>query len=127
MPWMPWNGLLTGPGPGADGTDMADTMDGLITFYSWHHAIRADKVLSEKGFRVALIPVPREYSSNCGTSLLLDYARRREAREVLEASRVRFEDVYPYVPELGPVLSGEEPKIGRRVRTWLVGLLGAGP
>lgn len=103
---------------------MVDTLDGLFTFYSWNHAIRAEKVLREKGVQAALIPVPREFSSNCGTSLRFQYAQRTEAQEVLDASRVRFEAVYPYIPEL-EITSSEEHPAGRRLRRWLVTLLGA--
>ena len=80
--------------------NMDDRLDGVFTFYSWNHAMRAEKVLKEAGFQVALIPVPRELSSNCGTCLRFKYAQRTEAQEVLDAFRVRFEAVYPYVPEL---------------------------
>ena len=48
---------------------MSEEMDGLISFYASHHAIRAEKVLVEAGFLVALIPGPRELSPNCGVAL----------------------------------------------------------
>ncbi len=83
---------------------MVNTLDGLLTFYSWHHAIRAEKMLREKGFQVALIPAPREFTSNCGTSLRFNYARQVEAQEVLAVAKVRIEAAYRYIPELEPLV-----------------------
>ncbi len=104
---------------------MDDKLDGLFTFYSWNHAIRAEKVLEERGFQVALIPVPRELSSNCGTSLRFKYARKAEAEEMLDASRVHFEAAYPYVPEL-EITGGEESATRQRTSNWLAALLRVG-
>ncbi|MBI2917363.1 MAG: DUF3343 domain-containing protein [Chloroflexi bacterium] len=99
---------------------MAEVLDGLLTFYSWHHALRAEKVLREGGFRVELIPAPRELSSNCGTALRLEHGRLDEALELLAARRVQVEAGHRFLPaaearEPGPVGAGK-PR-----RRWLVG------
>ena len=104
---------------------MTNTLDGLLTSYSWNHAIRADKVLREKGFQAALIPVPREFSSNCGTSLQFEYARREEAEAALNDSGVKYEAVYRYTPELERQ-SGETKPIRKRVRGWLAAFRDSG-
>lgn len=79
---------------------MDTQMDGLITFYASHHAMRADKVLREAGFAVALIPGPRELSPNCGVALRYEYARTEEALALLERSRVQIEAVHEYRPRV---------------------------
>ena len=44
----------------------------LVTFFSTHHALKAEKLLKEKIKGVTLIPTPREISSECGFSLFLE-------------------------------------------------------
>ncbi|MFQ5879888.1 MAG: DUF3343 domain-containing protein [Dehalococcoidia bacterium] len=104
-------------------------MNGLITFYSWHHAMRAEKVLGRNGFIVRLIPTPRDLSSNCGTALRFSYSRRDEALQVLADSRVRIEATYPYVPELDveAMEDGARRPLKTRLRSWLLQALGARP
>lgn len=73
-------------------------LDGLITFFASHHAIRADKVLAESGFEVKLIPGPKELSPNCGTALRFRYDEREAAEEVLTTSKVRVDEIIRYQP-----------------------------
>jgi len=40
-----------------------------MTFSSVHYVMKAERVLKEQGFKVCLIPTPREISSDCGISL----------------------------------------------------------
>lgn len=75
-------------------------LDGLATFYSWHHALRAEKVLGRLGMQVGLIPAPREISSNCGAALRFDYEQLQAVQETLATSRVQVEAFHLYVPEL---------------------------
>ncbi len=104
---------------------MTGTLDGLITFFSWHHAIRAEKVLGRDGYEIELIPGPREISPNCGTALRFDYAREAEARALMERERVQIEATHEYVPVFETAGNGD-PAEGRRtgvvpgwVRRWL--------
>lgn len=73
-------------------------MDGLISFFASHHAIRAETVLRRDGFTVALVPGPRDLSPNCGVALRFDYDDRDRAAEVLAAHRVRIDGVHRYIP-----------------------------
>jgi hypothetical protein len=103
---------------------MTGSLDGLITFFSWHHAIRAEKVLGRDGYEIELIPGPREISANCGTALRFEYCRDAEARAVLERERVQIEATHEYVPLFVSIRNGE-PAEGRTgvvpgwVRRWL--------
>ena len=54
-------------------------LDGIITFFGAHHALKGEKMLTEKGIKVKLIPGPREISPNCGTALRFDYNKRADA------------------------------------------------
>lgn len=73
-------------------------MDGLISFFASHHAVRAETVLKRSGFAAQLIPGPKELSPNCGVALRFDYAHRESALAVLAAKNVRIERVHFYRP-----------------------------
>ena len=73
-------------------------MDGLISFFASHHAIRADTLLKRGGLASQLVPGPRELSPNCGVALRFEYARREHALTLLDAKRVRIDGVHLYRP-----------------------------
>ena len=73
-------------------------MDGLISFFASHHAIRAETVLKRHGHTARLVPGPRELSPNCGVALRFEYARRDEVLPLLGAHRVRIDGVHFYQP-----------------------------
>lgn len=73
-------------------------MDGLISFFASHHAIRADAVLRRHGFTVALVPGPRDLSPNCGVALRFLYDDRDRAATVLADHRVRIDGLHRYLP-----------------------------
>ena len=73
-------------------------MDGLISFFASHHAIRAEVTLTRAGLAAQLIPGPRELSPNCGVALRFEYARRDSALAALAAKNVRIEGVHEYRP-----------------------------
>ncbi|OFW65849.1 MAG: hypothetical protein A2Z12_04800 [Actinobacteria bacterium RBG_16_68_21] len=77
---------------------MAATLDGLITFFASHHAIRADKVLRDAGFATELASGPKELSPNCGTALRFELSRTDDALAVLADRHVQVDEVHPYVP-----------------------------
>ena len=41
-------------------------LEGVITFYGSHHALRAHELLKKNKIDAVLIPGPREISPNCG-------------------------------------------------------------
>ncbi len=79
---------------------MSEEMDGLISFYASHHAIRADKVLREDGFTVTLIPGPRELSPNCGVALRFEYAQSEAILVILADKKVRIDTIHEYRPRV---------------------------
>jgi hypothetical protein len=74
------------------------TLDGLISFFGSHHAIRADTVLRREGFASKLIPGPKELSPNCGVAVRFEYARRDDALAIFAAKKVQIEEIHPYAP-----------------------------
>jgi len=73
-------------------------MDGLISFFASHHAIRAETVLKRDGLEARLVPGPRDLSPNCGVALRFDYAQRDRACATLAAKGVRIDGVHEYRP-----------------------------
>jgi hypothetical protein len=76
------------------------TLDGLVTFYASHHAIRAEKVLKKYAFVVMLVPGPREISPNCGVALQFEYDRLNQVQETLGQNKVQTEAFHHYRIEL---------------------------
>jgi hypothetical protein len=73
-------------------------MDGLISFFASHHAIRAEVVLKRGGFAARLVPGPRELSPNCGVALRFDYEQRDPVLALLGARKVMIDGVHLYRP-----------------------------
>ena len=77
---------------------MDSNMDGLISFFASHHAIRAETVMKRNGLNAQLIPGPKELSPNCGVALRFDYCRRGDVLELFAAKKVRIDGVHLYRP-----------------------------
>lgn len=71
-------------------------MDGLISFFASHHAIRAEAVLKRNGLAAQLIPGPKELSPNCGVALRFDYVQRENVLALLAAKGVRIDGIHFY-------------------------------
>lgn len=68
---------------------------GIILFPSIHFALKAEKVIKEKGFVSKLIPIPRHLSSDCGVGLRIPWEEKDMIRKVLEEAAVRMEALHP--------------------------------
>ena len=83
-------------------------MDGLITFFASHYALRAETVLKRGGLPATLIAGPRDLSPNCGVALRFEYAHREQALALLDAQRVRIDGVHRFVPRTDAWKIGSE-------------------
>ena len=72
---------------------------GVILFPSIHFALRAEKLVKEKGFPVKLIPVPRHLSSDCGVCLSIPWEQREMIRSLLEGEGVKIEGIPLFTSE----------------------------
>jgi hypothetical protein len=77
---------------------MSDVLDGLMSFFASHHAIRAEKILVHAGFAARLIPGPKELSPNCGVALRFEFGCRDTALAVLADEHVQVDEVHQYRP-----------------------------
>ncbi len=73
-------------------------MDGLISFFASHHAIRAEAVLKRNGLAAQLIPGPKDLSPNCGVALRFEYALRENVLAMLAAKSVKIDGIHFYRP-----------------------------
>ncbi len=75
-------------------------LDGLVTFFASHHAVRAEKVLKKSGFSVMLVPGPREISPNCGVALQFEHKLLEQVKETLSQNKVQIEAIHQYQVEV---------------------------
>ena len=75
-----------------------EALDGLISFFGSHHALRADAVLRRGGFASKLVPGPKDLSPNCGVAVRFTYAQREPASALLAEKKVQIEKIHYYVP-----------------------------
>lgn len=67
---------------------------GVVLFPSTHFALRAEKLLKERGFSIKLIPVPRHFSSDCGVCMRIPWEEREMILGLLEEERVKIEGMH---------------------------------
>ena len=72
------------------------TLEGVITFFGSHHAIRAEGLLKRHEITAVLIPGPREISPNCGVAVRFVFNRKEEVSRLLHEHMVHFEDIHHY-------------------------------
>jgi hypothetical protein len=77
---------------------MSGDLDGLLTFFGSHHAIRADNVLRKAGLAAKLIPGPKDMSPNCGTAVRICLGEWTKAQAVLSKRKVTIDEVLAWVP-----------------------------
>jgi hypothetical protein len=67
----------------------------VVLFYSVSSALRAEKLLKEKGVIMKPIPVPRHLSSDCGICLRFERSEEARIKMILEEKQVEIQGVYP--------------------------------
>ncbi|MEH6473691.1 MAG: DUF3343 domain-containing protein [Halopseudomonas sp.] len=77
---------------------MAEALDGLLTFFASHYAIRAEMLILKEGIDCQLIPGPKELSPNCGVALRFEYRQRARVEALLAKRQVKVDELHPYEP-----------------------------
>lgn len=67
----------------------------ILTFYSTHHALAAEKALKEAGVDQTIVPTPRQLSANCGIAIRIADTDAAQARHVLESAGIKIEGMHP--------------------------------
>lgn len=73
---------------------MYSNYDRLLSFFSVHHAIRAEKILEQIGIRVALLPTPREIDISCGQCLLFAAADEEQVLGALNGKEAQWSRLF---------------------------------
>jgi hypothetical protein len=68
---------------------------GVILFHTTSNVMRTEKMLLKAGFKIKLVPTPREFSSDCGISIRFEWDQYEPIKLLLEEERVEFEAIYP--------------------------------
>jgi hypothetical protein len=71
-----------------------DVEYGVVLFHSVSHALRAERVVVRAGLKIKLIPVPRQFSSNCGTAMRFLWPDGAAVRQALEAAGLEIEAIH---------------------------------
>jgi hypothetical protein len=66
----------------------------VITFHTTHFALKAKRVLDKTGKKPEMIPVPREFSSNCGFCCKVPWTEKDEIEKILIDNRVEIDRIY---------------------------------
>ncbi len=64
-----------------------------ILFFSTHHALWAESVLTAAGFAPRVVAVPRDLSSDCGYCVRSTAERPQDIAAVLQAAGVEFDRI----------------------------------
>ncbi len=76
--------------------ELANRLDGMVTFFGSYHAMRAESLLKKNGRQALLVPGPREISPNCGVALRFAYPEMAAVKDLLERGLVQFEAIHHY-------------------------------
>ena len=70
------------------------TQYGVVLFHTTSAVMRAEKLLTKKGYSIKLIPTPRQFSSDCGIALRFDWNHCEMVKSVLDEARVEFDAIH---------------------------------
>jgi len=66
----------------------------VVTFNATHYALKAERVLKKARYNVKLIPVPRQFSSNCGLALQFDCNIKDIVVKLFEEQKVKVHGIH---------------------------------
>ena len=66
----------------------------VVTFNATHYALKAEKVLKKVKYVVKLIPVPRQFSSNCGLALQFDCSAKADVVKIFEEQHIKVHGIH---------------------------------
>ncbi|NWF97781.1 MAG: DUF3343 domain-containing protein [Nitrospirae bacterium] len=66
----------------------------IITFHNTHFALKAKKYFEKYGLKSDTIPVPREFSSECGFCSKILWKDKNIAEEIMKKNKIIYESIY---------------------------------
>jgi hypothetical protein len=67
---------------------------GFVIFHTTSAVMQAEKRLLKAGLKIKLVPVPREFSSDCGISLRFDWQQYEAVKNLLEGAKIEIEGIH---------------------------------
>jgi hypothetical protein len=67
---------------------------GYVIFHTTSAVMQAEKRLLKAELKIKLVPVPREFSSDCGISLRFDWQQYEAVKGLLESSNIEIEGIH---------------------------------
>jgi hypothetical protein len=68
---------------------------GVALFHTNSGVMRAEKILKQAELDTKLVPVPREFSSDCGTALRFEWLHREQVEKILAEAKVEIAALHP--------------------------------
>ncbi len=72
----------------------------VVTFHSTHYALKSERVLKKAKYNIKLVPVPRQFSSNCGLALQFDCDNKDIFLDLFKKNKVEVEALHSSDEEL---------------------------
>lgn len=66
----------------------------IAVFDSTHYALKFEKVIRDKGFKINMMPVPREITASCGISAKLEADEIDEITVIAERENLKVAGYY---------------------------------
>lgn len=71
-------------------------LDGIVTFFSSYHALRAERAVKMVAIPVRLVPAPRDLSPTCATALRFPWEQAGQVASTLATARVEIDQTRHY-------------------------------
>lgn len=68
--------------------------DCIITFDTMSYVLKFEKVLKQNNIKVQLKPVPREFSSSCGTCGAIYSEDLEKALNICKSEKIRYDEIF---------------------------------
>lgn len=66
----------------------------IAVFESTHHAMRFEKTVKNGGFKINIMPVPREITASCGLSVKMESRDFERIRDLAEREKLSIQGYY---------------------------------
>lgn len=66
----------------------------IAVFESTHHAMRFEKIIKNGGFKINIMPVPREITASCGLSVKMDSHDYEKIKDLADREKLCIQGYY---------------------------------
>ena len=68
---------------------------GVVLFHTTSSVLRSEKLLTEAGFVIKLIPTPREFSADCGIAIRFEWEHYERIKLLFDTENMEFDAMHP--------------------------------